>query len=113
MSGYNRMGNMPSHGHASNARAGNAREAFQVRRNGNGNGNGAAAAAAANGGAAAAAAPGMAAGRAYEMECHFPSPPPRRVYCHPAAYSSLDGRQHHRLLDAYGASRAGPYYGGY
>lgn len=38
------------------------------------------------------------------MQCSFPQPPPKRCYCHPAAFTSLDGRGHHRLLDAYGNS---------
>lgn len=37
--------------------------------------------------------------------CHFPHPAPKRCYCHPAAFTSLDGRAHHRIVDAYGNSR--------
>ena len=38
-------------------------------------------------------------------ECAFPPQPPHRCYCAPAAFHSVDGATHHRLLVAYGASR--------
>lgn len=37
--------------------------------------------------------------------CAFAAPPPKRCYCQPAAFSSLDGRGYQRILDAYGNSR--------
>jgi len=80
------MSQSPSHGHASNARAGNARENFQVMS------------------MDGSYSPGMAGGLANQLECHFPQAPPMRSYCHPAAFSSLNGASHHRLGDAYGKS---------
>lgn len=56
-------------------------------------------------------APGLAGGRVMEAECHFPAPPPRRVYCHPAPFSSMCGARYHNLVNAYGASR--PAHGYY
>lgn len=87
---------MPAHGAASEMKAGTAREGFTMKqmpmmgKYGSMMGN---------------YAPGMAGGRYMEMECHFPQAPPKRCYCHPAAFTSLDGRSHHRILDAYGNSR--------
>jgi len=40
-----------------------------------------------------------------EMGCHFPAPQPHRVYCQPAAFHSVDGRDKQLLLVAYGSSR--------
>ena len=48
---------------------------------------------------------GYSQGCNYGDTCAFPQPPPRRCYCMPAAFSSTCGQSHHRLLDAYGASR--------
>lgn len=49
---------------------------------------------------------GMAGGNANVMTCHFPAPPPRRVYCHPAAFSRNCGDgKYQRLVSAYGSSR--------
>ncbi len=87
---YTSMSHMPAHGNASQAKAGNARENFQMGKYGSMSGD---------------YAPGMAGGKYQEMSCHFPQPPPKRCYCHPAAFTSLDGRSHHRILDAYGHSR--------
>ena len=104
---YKSMSQMPSHGNASNAKVGNARENFHMKgmdgkyghkgmqqgmqgKYGSMKGD---------------YAPGMAGGKYMEMECHFPQAPPKRCYCHPAAFSSLDGRHYHRMLDAYGSSR--------
>jgi hypothetical protein len=54
---------------------------------------------------------GMAGGYSSSgSQCQFPAPPPKRCYCSPAAYSSLDGRDYQRLLDAYGQSRPCPSY---
>ena len=78
---------MPAHGNASQAKVGNAREGFR------------------HGSMSGDHAPGMAGGKYMEMTCHFAQPPPKMVYCHPAAFTSLDGRSHHRILDAYGHSR--------
>lgn len=78
---------MPAHGNASQAKVGNAREGFR------------------HGSMSGDYAPGMAGGKYMEMTCHFPQPPAKRCYCHPAAFTSLDGRSHHRILDAYGHSR--------
>lgn len=77
------MSQMPAHGVASQRKVANGREGFQM----------------------GSYAPGMAGGRAAQMTCAFPAPPPKRCYCHPAAFTSLDGRSHSRLLDAYGSSR--------
>lgn len=79
-----KLSNIPSHGNASYTKAGNGREFF-----GQGQGHPA----------------------NQEMTCHFPQPAPKRVYCHPAAFTSLDGRSYHRILDAYGHSR--PFNPGY
>ena len=86
------MYHMPSHGNAGNARAGNAREAFSMKNGkyGSMQGN---------------YTPGMAGGRYMQAECAFPQAPPKRCYCMPAGYTSLDGRSYFRLLDAYGSSR--------
>ena len=81
------MSHLPSHGNASQAKVGNAREGF---RHGKMRGD---------------YAPGMAGGKYMETTCHFPQAPVKRCYCHPAAFTSLDGRSHHRILDAYGHSR--------
>jgi hypothetical protein len=40
-----------------------------------------------------------------DMSCHFPAPQPHRVYCQPAAFHSVDGRDKQLLLFAYGSSR--------
>ena len=81
------MNNMPSHGNASNAKVATGREGYGMGKLGG------------------HYAPGMAGGKMMEMSCHFPQPPPKRCYCHPAAFTSLDGRSHQRILDAYGSSR--------
>lgn len=85
---YNSMSQMPAHGNASQAKVGNAREGFRT-------------------GSARVEgySHGMAGGKFMEATCHFPQPPPKRCYCAPAAFTSLDGRSHHRILDAYGHSR--------
>lgn len=49
--------------------------------------------------------PGLAAGQVMQQECAFPAAPPPRVYCQPAAFTSVDGRHHHLLVNAYGNSR--------
>lgn len=85
------MSNMPSHGAASQMRAGNARENFAMGSK--------------YGSMQGSYAPGMAGGRMMEGECQFSLPAPKRCYCGSAAFTSLDGRTHHRLLDAYGFSR--------
>ena len=81
------MSTLPAHGNATRAKVGNAREGFK------------------HGSMGGHYAPGMAGGKYMEMTCHFPPPPPKRCYCHPAAFTSLDGRSHQRILDAYGHSR--------
>lgn len=56
------------------------------------------------------AASGMKAGEGHacgcgapvQQACTFARPPPARVYCHPAPFSS--DRDYHRLVDAYGHS---------
>jgi hypothetical protein len=50
-------------------------------------------------------APGMAGGMVNQTMCAFPQPPPKSCYCHPAPFSSFDGRSNFRLIDAYGSSR--------
>lgn len=84
---FNSMNHLPSHGNASNSKVGNAREEYA-------DGSRRAALMKANRGPA----PYM------QAQCAFPQPPPQRCYCHPAAFTSLDGRTYHRLLDAYGHS---------
>ena len=88
---------MPAHGNASNARVGNAREGFQMAGHPSMRGD---------------HAPGMAGGKYMEgaSMCHFPQAPPKRCYCQPAAFTSLDGRSHQRILDAYGNSRPCQHY---
>ncbi len=83
---HRHMSHMPSHGSASHSNVGNA------------------------GHGAAHYAPGRAGGHAMEASCMFPAPPPKRVYCSPAAFTSIDGRSHHRILDAYGNSRPATSY---
>jgi len=77
------MSQLPSHGNASHAQSGNGREGY---RPGFYN-------------------PGLAGGEYANYMCQFPQPPPKNCYCSPAAFTSLDGRTHQRLLSAYGASR--------
>jgi hypothetical protein len=96
---YTSMSHMPSHGNASQAKVGNAREEFQMKQMGGQYGS-----------MSGEYAPGMAGGKYMEMSCHFPQAPPKRCYCHPAAFTSLDGRSHQRLLDAYGMSRPCQHY---
>ncbi len=87
------MSNIPSHGNASQSKVGNAQQApegFTQNR--------------------AQMMPGQMGGGIQQMSCHFPSPAPKRVYCHPAAFTSLDGRSFHRLVDAYGHSRPATAY---
>ena len=48
---------------------------------------------------------GLAGGYGADYQCAFPAPPPFRVYCQPAAFSSTDGRNFQLLVNAYGASR--------
>lgn len=84
------MSNIPSHGNASQQKVGNAHEGFTQCRS--------------------QMMPGQMAGGIQEMTCHFPQPAPKRVYCHPAAFTSLDGRSFHRLVDAYGHSRPATAY---
>lgn len=81
------MSQIPAHGQASMNKVGNAREGFRP------------------GSMAGDYVPGQAGHKIMEVACHFPPPPPSRCYCHPAAFTSLDGRTHQRLLDAYGHSR--------
>jgi hypothetical protein len=104
---YQSMSQMPAHGNASMSKVGNAREGFRPgsmpSREGFDGMNGMR-------GMAGDMVPGAgmardAAQKAYEVACHFPAPPPKRCYCHPAAFTSLDGRSHARILDAYGHSR--------
>lgn len=43
--------------------------------------------------------------------CTVPQPAPKRVYCHPAPFSSLCGGKYHPLIHAYGSSTfAKSYY---
>lgn len=48
--------------------------------------------------------PGRAGGNIMNV-CPFAAAPEPRCYCSPAAFSSIDGRNHHSLLAAYGNSR--------
>jgi len=55
-----------------------------------------------------AAGAGMVPGRGMmrvQPQCHFPSAPPRRVYCNPAPFSAGCGEGYFKLLSAYGQSR--------
>ncbi len=79
------MSMVPSHANASLAHSGNAMSPMQqIQRQ---------------------MVPGVAGQNMMQSSCHFPAPPPKRCYCHPAAFTSLDGRTHQRMLDAYGNSR--------
>lgn len=99
---YNTMSQMPSQGNASWARTANGREGY------------------ARGGHAMPAGmggPGMGGsvrglgGGMPQPACNFPAPPPARVYCSPAAFSSLSGNRYQRIGDAYGSSvPASNYY---
>lgn len=42
---------------------------------------------------------------AQPAQCTFPQPPPKRCYCHPAAFSARFGERHAQLNVAYGESR--------
>ena len=95
------MSMMPSHGNAGRMMAGNAQASFQ----GPTRENFAMGPYGKYGSMSGAYAPGMAGGQVMQSECAFPQPPPKRCYCAPAAFTSLDGRSHHRILDAYGSSR--------
>ncbi|MGV9199676.1 MAG: hypothetical protein ACOC4M_12755 [Promethearchaeia archaeon] len=101
---YRSMSQMPAHGNAG-AKVANAREGFQMGGK--------------YGSMKGDYAPGMAGGhymegscampmptKPCEAPCHFPAPAPKRCYCQPAAFTSLDGRSHFSLLSAYGTSRA-------
>ena len=83
---YTSMSNMPSHANAAQTGAGNARENFTMQRSCGG-------------------APAYSQAAYGPQECHFAAPPPARAYCIPAAWTSICGCTHHRLLDAYGHSR--------
>ena len=96
------MSNIPAHGNAFEAKVANARENFGQGRQMMG-----------AGGAGVqhpSVHPGAGGAGVQEMTCHFPQPAPKRVYCHPAAFSYLDGRSYHRILDAYGHSRPAQGY---
>lgn len=109
MDHYSHMSNMPSHGNASNAKVGNAmmpkeymhpmykesiqmmpkeymqsHEGYCTQCGHHDSGK---------------------AGGMLHGSCAFAMPPPKRCYCHPAAFTSLNGQSHHRILDAYGNSR--------
>jgi len=96
---YRSMSHMPAHGNARQASAGNARESFSHTGHHHTGHHGK------YGSMKGDYAPGMAGGHYMEQECPFPQPPPKRCYCTPAGYTSLDGRKYHRILDAYGHSR--------
>lgn len=81
------MSNIPSHGNATRNQVGNAREGYR------------------QGSMSGRYAPGMAGGHQMQTMCHFPAPPPARVYCNPAPFTSLNGASKFRLIDAYGTSR--------
>ena len=83
------MNHMPSHGNASNAKVGNAREGYMHGSMKAGHGG---------------RVPAHHAGHNVQVQCQFPQPPPQRCYCQAAAFTSLDGREFPRLLDAYGSS---------
>lgn len=52
---------------------------------------------------------GVAAGAPMtEAVCTFPQPAARRVYCHPAPFTSDCGREKHLLSQAYGVSTYHP-----
>lgn len=38
------------------------------------------------------------------VQCTLAPPPPRRVYCTPAAYTSPVGAKYHNIMAAYGSS---------
>ena len=88
---YRSMSHMPSHGNATRMQAGNARESFAMGGK--------------YGSMSGSYAPGMAGGKYMEAQCQFPQAPPKRCYCMSASFTSLDGRSHQRLIDAYGFSR--------
>lgn len=86
------MSNYASHGNASTSKVGNASNEYMHGHYYGGHSN------------------DMCGCGAAESACQFPQPPPKRCYCHPAAFTSLDGRSHHRILTAYGNSRPCPNY---
>jgi hypothetical protein len=89
---FNSMNKMPSHGNASNAKVGNAREGYTHGKMGENYGHV----------KENMQHPGNHASNEYQ--CSFPHPPPRRTYCHPAPFSSVNGSTYFRLVDAYGSS---------
>jgi len=89
---YTAMSNIPSHANAFEAKSGNGSQPRE------------------NFGMGQRQMMGAGGAGIQEMTCHFPQPAPKRVYCHPASFTSLDGRSHHRLLDAYGHSRPAQAY---
>jgi len=127
---YTTMSNIPAHGNAFEAKVANARENFGQGRQMMGAGGAGVQHLSVHPGAGGAGVqhpsvhpgaggagvqhpfvhPGAGGAGVQEMTCHFPQPAPKRVYCHPAAFSSLDGRSYHRILDAYGHSRPAQGY---
>lgn len=107
MDHYHQMSNMPSHGNASHAKVGNGmmpgykegmaypsyKEGMHGYKEGYCTSCGC-------GHHDSGKAGGMLHG-----SCAFAMPPPKRCYCHPAAFTSLNGQSKHRILDAYGNSR--------
>lgn len=123
---YTPMSQNPSHGNASLTQAGSGRENFSMGKMGGeydyGNkypsGGGDMGGCGCSGGSYA---PGLAGGCYDNNMCHFPQPPPRRVYCQPAPFSGCgcgsggsygnSGAGYFNLISAYGMSR--PAYNNY
>lgn len=94
MDHYHHMSSMPSHGNAAQAKVGNgmmpqhmqqpSHEGYCTQCGHHDSGK---------------------AGGMLHGSCAFAMPPPKRCYCHPAAFTALSGQSHHRILDAYGNSR--------
>jgi hypothetical protein len=84
MSQYGQMAQLPAHANAASCGCGNGRENYTMVGRGD-----------------SSAAYGA---------CHFPAPPPKRVYCHPAQFSRLASGQTYALIfNAYGSSRPSFY----
>lgn len=50
--------------------------------------------------------PGVQPRQYQQQQCAFPAPPPSRIYCQPAQFTQVDGRQQLLIASAYGQSTA-------
>lgn len=48
--------------------------------------------------------PGVQPRQYMQQQCAFPAPPPARIYCQPAQFTQVDGRDYATIQTAYGQS---------